>query len=373
MAARNRRDLWRAVWDRSVADGTLAFVLILLACILAVGAFLPQVATRDVIARARAVSSLVSRHGRWAVFLERAGLLNVSESIGARVLVALASCCLLLRIAERVDRLRSRDERLPENLPANLTAGAGLWRSVRALESLELATHAGAVALIIGLAVTQVWGWEATVTTRRGAGPVAIPGHRGWVAVGDTDQVSMARGLERLGLDYGLGFAARARTSDGDILLLQTSPGAAAETELALEIAEDLEARPGDALFAIPAADLIVRVTRAAGPYAEATEELLVQAYRSPSGELAAEATVREGASVPIGEVTIDIQAHRFATITVGYIPGRWPALVGAATVVIGLIGTALHPCSAAIYRRGSSLRTASANEAGDVAVREAS
>jgi hypothetical protein len=206
----------------------------------------------------------------------------------------------------------------------------------------------GAILIVTGLVITHVWGWEATEVALQSQGPVVLPGRDAWVIYSSDGRASVSAGLQGHLLEYGPGATVRATSADGTQLALRRGHAAPDVTVLYLALTQDPELATRDALFAIPAVNLIVRVSPVTDAAGELTEQLQVQAYRSSTGELATEEVVRGHMSVPVGEVRLEIDAGPYAQITALYSPGRWPALIGVAILLAGIVSTVVLEASLA-------------------------
>ena len=193
--------------------------------------------------------------------------------------------------------------------------------------------------MIAGLAITQIRGWEVTATALQGDGPIALPGRDGWVAYGEDGRVATSAGLQVRDVDWGPGVRVRAIGPEGELLQVRQRPDEALTTELGLALTRDPDLATRDALFTIPQANLIIRVAPLPLDSADtdAADRVLVQAYRSPSGDLAAEEIVRGRASVPVRDVELQLDSTPYAMVTVGRNPGRWPTIAGLVVVLAGI------------------------------------
>jgi len=336
MAARTRRDPWRVAWNSVGADLTLAALLIAIAAALAVSAMVPQIPGGDAITRARTLSSLHVRYGSLARVFESLGLLSIRQSWALRVLVGLATSCIVFRAIDLVWRFLASGEIPPESHSTSSTSTSWLWTQTGG-DAIALGSHVGAILIVVGLAISQVWGWEVTAVAPRGDGRIALPGQDAWVAYDDEGRVTTSPGLRVRDAEFGPGARVRAIGPDGHLLRLRQGRDASPTTELSLALTLDPDLATRDALFTVPQANLIIRVAPLDGAAGTVTDQLLVQAYRSPSGELAAEARVRGSADVRVGDVTIKMDSVPYAMLTAGYSPGQLPTVAGV-IIVLGAI-----------------------------------
>jgi hypothetical protein len=337
MASRNPRDPWSAAWRALTADATLATLLILVAAALALAASFPQVPGSDAVARARHLSSLQVRFGSLTRVIESAGLLSVTQSWGFRALIAAVACCICFRIADLVDSLfREGEGRGDSGFDFRMS-----WvRTGASGDVTALVSQVGAILLIIGAAATQIWGWEISEVVLQGHGRVTLGDGQAWAAMTESGHVATSPAV-RIREEYrGPGVRVHAVDREGQVLPLQQSPDAAPAPKLDLPLIRDADVATRHALFAIPQASLVIRLVPQDDASREADGDLLVQAYRSPSGELEAEATVGDRGTVAIDDVTLGIESAPYVMITVGRSPGVWPASIGVILVLTGIVGS---------------------------------
>jgi hypothetical protein len=134
----------------------------------------------------------------------------------------------------------------------------------------------------------------------------------------------------------GPGIYARAIDDDGEALGLQITAEAELSPDLLIALTED-------AYFAVPAANLIARLT----PQSEAPYTRMdVQVYRSPPGEMISETVTDEGgeAELSVEGVTLEFTPAPYARITASRNPGRWSAGIGLVLLMGGLVGSLVWP-----------------------------
>ncbi len=339
MVVRSPRDPWRVVWQAAVYDGTLALILFTTAAALAVAAWFPQMPRGDSVAYARQLSSLQARFGNAARMMQSFGLFDITRSWGFRSLVALIAVCVVLRTIELGGRLLNRTASSTENEVPN--EGGSFWPGA-ASDLFSLLSHAGVLLLLSGVVVSQLWGWHRSALIVQGDAWVVLPGSDTWVALNaDGRSVAHSSGLRVQAEDWGPGAIVRATDGAGRSLSLQQNPGAEPAPELAVPLVQDPDLGTRDALLAIPQAQLIVRLLPEAELGSESTGGLLVQAYRSPSGELVAEAVVGEKAALEIGDVTLEIVSSPYARLAVTHSPGAGLSAAGVLVLLGGVLATA--------------------------------
>ena len=335
MAVRPRRDPWYLVWRVAVAAGTLAGLLIVTAITLATAALIPQIPLGDAVAYARRISSLQARFGSATQAMRSLGLFSITRSWGFRTLVALIAGCTLLRSIEISGRSRGRAAGEPGgDAPAPSRC---LWSAV-AGDTLSLLAHAGGLLLIGGLVIAQVSGWQKQGIVLQAGSRVGLPGRDAWVAMTDEGLVSHSPGVRVLAEEWGPGALVRAVDAAGQQLELQQNPESKPALELPLALVRDPDLATRDAVVAIPEAQLIVRLLPQDGAKGDAPGGLIVQAYRSPSGELATEAVVVGDAAIEVGNVTLEIVGSPYVQLTVARNPGAWPTAVGVIVLLFGRV-----------------------------------
>jgi hypothetical protein len=312
MIAQTPRDPWRTVWRIATGDGWLAILLLALAAGLTITTLLPQMPSDSPVAYARWLSETQARLGRATPALQTLGLFTVTRSLGFRTLLALTAACLALRLIEIGSRLRRK------------WAWADLFPTL---------AHAGTLVLLAGLLVTHLWGWQATGVVVLGDERVALPGTAGWLALDqDTLRVSHSAGLATFVEARGPAIRARAIDNSGQVLSLRQAPESDPLAELSVALTEDR-------YFAIPDAQLVVRLTLQPGQHLQPDSPVLVQVYRSPPGELATEAVMEGSAEVTVDNVTLHLTRIPYAKVTATFNPGSWPTGAGIVLLAVGLLG----------------------------------
>jgi hypothetical protein len=306
-----------------------------LAVALGLASVIPQIPAGDALARARALSELGVRYRRLAPVAESLGLFTITGSWVLRAALALAACCVLLRMVESAWRVATRGGGAAQ---ASQIATGRLAGASRSRDAIALTAYGGAVLLITGLLITQVWGWEATGIALQGQGRVPLPGEDAWMAYGDDGRVSVSAGLQTRDIEHGPGAVVEAVGADGALLWLKRGHDAPATRVLQLALTTDPDLETRDVLFAIPEVNLVARVAPLTDAAGSATGELVVQAYRSSSGELVGERAVRGRSSLSVGEVMIEVKVIPYARTTAHYSPGRWSAVAGVIALLIGVV-----------------------------------
>ena len=354
------RDPWRAIWRVAISDHLIATLLLGTAAGLALTAWLPQMPAGDPVAYARWLSQAQARFGTATPTLQALGAFTITSSILFRVLLAILAGCLLLRLIEGSDRLqRSREMATP----------AGEWRALAdvclpdALDGLShrpyrvlrappivqvdrwpwgdmfpLLAYSGALLLLAGLLITNLWGSRVEGLVVQSGEQVTLPDSQGWVTL-DRDGSSAAHspGIVTYFEERGPGVRIAAFDSaERPLPLLQTTD-AEPVTHLTVALTEDQ-------YFAIPEAQLIVRLTPQPGHAMDAHSPVLVQVYRSPPGRLATESVVEGDAELAVGDVTLELTSVPYARLTVTRNPGLWPTGLGLVLLGTGMLGSAAWP-----------------------------
>jgi hypothetical protein len=99
-----------------------------------------------------------------------------------------------------------------------------------------------------------------------------------------------------------------------------------------------------DRYFAIPEAQLIVRLTPQPDQAISAHTPVLVQVYRSPAGQLATETIVKGDAELTVGDVTLELTSAPYARLVAAFNPGLWPTAAGLVLLGAGILGNAAWP-----------------------------
>jgi hypothetical protein len=337
MAVRDARDPWRALWQHATDAQTLAVLLGLTGVLLSAAAVLPQVTADDPALRARQLFQAQAQFGSATATLQALGLLRLTRSAALRVALALLASCLALRLADGAEALWRL--RRPGPRGERSTAASCAWLPA----ALSLAAHAGALLVLLGLLLTHLGGWRLEGVVLQPGERLALGHGTAWVAL-DAEGVRLAHspGLTAHVQERGPGVRVRARDAAGAPLPMLQTPEAQPAQELLLALRPDPTSGAREAQFAVPAAGLVVRLAPQANT--EQAAPLLVQAYRSPSGELASEERLAAGAGdVWVGDVRLEIAAAPYRVVAVAHSPGRWPGVIGLGLLALGLAGSAAH------------------------------
>jgi hypothetical protein len=364
------RDPWQALWQVATSDHLIAILLLGVAAGLAITTWLPQMPADDPVAYARWLSEAQARFGNTTPTLQALGLFTVTHSFGFRTLLALLASSLLLRLIESIDRLRSHrefaqpvgewrtlgDVHLPDvtddlrhrryrvlSEPPLIQADRWPWA-----ELSPLVAHSGALLFLIGLLITHLWGWRVEGLIVQSGERIALAGTEEWVAL-DTDgwQATHSPGVVAFIEERGPGVRAAAVDGAGQSLPLQQTAEANPVThQLTVPLTEDQ-------YFAIPEAQLIVRLTPQPDQAISARTPVLVQVYRSPAGQLTTETVVEGDAELTVGDVTLELTSAPYARLAAAFNPGLWPTAAGLVLLGVGMLGGAAWPVRRFWLREG--------------------
>jgi hypothetical protein len=350
-------DPWQIIWRFVTSDSVLVILLLAIAASVALTAWLPQRPSSDV-DYARWLSQVQARFGEATSTMRALGLFNLTGSVVFRILVALLSGCLVLRLVERGDRLsRGREVTDPDRTWREISVESlgrlldGLRvRRYRAVDQSSfyqidrwpwadlslMMVYSGALFLLVGLLFSYLWGWQVEgLILQRGELSTLPEGD--WVALEEAgSDTRQSPGVVTFVEERGPGVHVRAIDDDGQALQLQVTAGAELSPDLLLALAEDR-------YFAVPEANLIARLTpRSEDPYTRVE----VQVYRSPPGEMIAETMTDEGgeANLSVEGVRLELTPAPYARIAASRNPGRWPAGGGLVLLMAGLLGNLIWP-----------------------------
>ena len=360
MIAQTTRDPWRTSWRLATSDGLLTILLLGLAVGLVIALWLPQMPSTEPVAYAQWLSTAQARFGDATPTMQALGLFSIARSIVFRALLSLLAGCLLLRLIESADRLRQRREIAEPAEEWQPLACAPLpdtadtlrhenYRILKVSEMLQadrwpwsdlfpLLIYGGGLLVLVGLLVTQVWGWQVPGLTLQGGDQVALPGAENRVAMEKTTgEVTHSPGITTLVEGNGPGVQASAFDGAGRSLALQQAAEADPVTDLNVTLTEER-------YFAVPEAQLIVRLTPQTGESVDVHTPILAQVYRSPPGRLIVEGTVEGDTELTVDEVTLRLVRLPYVRLTATFDPGVWPSGVGLVLLVAGVLGSTAWP-----------------------------
>jgi hypothetical protein len=165
----------------------------------------------------------------------------------------------------------------------------------------------------------------------------SLPGVDNWVALADDVRgTRYSPGVVAFVESSGPGVQVSAAAEDGVPLQLLLTPEAEPTNRLRIALTEDK-------YFAIPEAELIVRLTpRSAEPYTRVDAQL----FSSPSGEIIFERPTDEGgkATFDVAGVTLTFVPAPYARVMTTHNPGRPLAALGLMILMLGAVGGLTHP-----------------------------
>ncbi len=351
-------DPWRTIWRYVTGDSLLVILLVAIAASVTLTAWIPQRPSSDA-DHARWFSQARARFGDLTPALRAAGLFDVTESLGFRVLLGLLSGCLLVRLTEEADRLRQGGGAVEPKGDWREIAGGSLegmldtlrGRRYRTLDGGSfyqvdrwpwagmsvLMAHGGAVVLLVGLLLAHVGGWHVEGLILQEGQTASLPGANHWVALTEDGQGTRhSTGVVAFVERRGPGVSVRAVDDQGQPLGLQLTAEAEPSLELLIALTEDR-------YFAVPEAELIAHLM----PQSDAPYALLdVQIYRSPPGEIIAEAVTDEGGQMELAteRARLELTPAPYSEVTVSRNPGRWVAGCGVVLLMAGLVGNLMRP-----------------------------
>ena len=328
-----RRDPWRSLWRLSSGNSLLAVALLLLSLFLVALALFPQspapLPTDVWLTQAQA------RFGTATEALYRLGLFSLNGSPLPGLLLAFTAFLLMTRAVDLADQLR---QTLPQK-------GLPLWACLAALLAIL-----GALALLLGLLIGRLGGWQVDDLVSPAGDMLTVPGH------GEIALTATARGVRSAqpGVTVhttgnGPRLTVRALDGEGGTLGLQQSPQESITDELTFL----LTASAPEAFFAVPEAELVIRIALAPGAALSADAPLRLQAFRSPSGNLVQEGELNsEAMELTLDGVQLVATRSAYHILTAAHNPGRWFMVAGVIVGAGGLLGTlALTPLRGGRWR----------------------
>ncbi len=360
MVTQTLRDPWRIIWQIVTSDYLLAALLLGITAGLIITTWLPQMPVADPVAYAQWLSETQARFENTTPLMQTLGLFNITRSPGFRILLTFVAGVLLLRLIETGDRLRQNremtdpegewhnlaDVHLPDavddlrrrryrilNTSPLLQADRWPWADI-----FSLLAHSGGLLLLAGLLIAQLWGWQTKELIVESGSKFELADTGTWVTWDeDTHDVTHSPGIIAFVQEQVPGIQARADDDTGQPLPLQQSPNAEPSDQLTMALTEDQ-------YFAIPEAQLVVRLTPHPNHTTEAQRPVLVQIYRSPPGRLVTETQVERETKLSVNNITLALASVPHARLTVIFNPGLWPTSIGLIILTVGLLGNIAWP-----------------------------
>lgn len=400
-APSGRRDPWRIAWRLVASRQLLVLVLLGLALLLLAAAWLPQspAANEDLALYSRWLALVQRRFGPANELMQSLGLFSISDTFFFRVLLALLGCALAARLVDAVEL--AWNERAPPPPPQDQAAplildqaldqvAASLRRSFRisavddylvvdrfpASHAVRVLALLGSLVLLVGLALSAIWGWRSQPLSLGIGQTVALESYAlrldDWnenaggqvsLLVGDrvatTGWVAPGQAMRTAGLSVNLqavGPAVRATatlsvTGGMQALALQASESTLPAGELLLFFS------PADAerVFAAPDAGVLVRLRFDPSPAV-----LHASLYDMSTARLVTECVLPSGGVVRAKDATFTLTPENYVRLVVTHDPGNWLTALGWLLFLAGLGGSLAWPL------RRTWLRT---NAAGQVQV----
>jgi hypothetical protein len=318
-----RRNPWRFSWRLVTGNGPLLGALLGLALFLAILALVPQI-PRSTLTADRWLAQTRFQFGAATEILYQQGLFSLADSPLPRLLLAVTAFLLLVRTAERVDRV-SRERRKSAN--RHLLAGLS-----------SVLAHAGPLIVIIGMLAGQLWGWRADGLIGQVGDTLNVAGHGEITLEGDVSSVrSTQRGTIVHATGSGPQLAIRAHDAGGQPLGVQQSPREAIRSELTVALVPEAP----EAYFAVPDAELVARVSLVPEAGLSADAPLLLQVFQIPTGALMQEAELTEARlELSVDGTQLEILRSSYLVLSIARNPGRWLEGAGLAAGVAGVLGT---------------------------------
>jgi hypothetical protein len=354
---------------------------VVIAVALVMMAWLPQMSTVNQVEYGRQLFQAQARFGNATRLLQSLGLFNISSTVGFRVLLALLGGLLLLRLVESADRLWNHREPITPTSEWRELGGLTLEEATRNIRQMRyrvveasplvqadrwpwaelciVTAHTGAILLLVGMFLNAVWGWRLDGVVVQTGRRLALPETDHWVALSDTDdRVTHSRGIRTAVSERGPGVRVTAVDSSGQKLPLLQTPDSAGAEELRLVLTEDPYLATRETQFAIPQANLVLRVMPQPDTDPGTRTPILIQAYRSPSGDLAAQALVVDRSEFTLDGTTIRVSQAPYNRLSIVFHPGLGPALVGLALLVAGSSASIVWPVRRLWMRNGGERPT---------------
>lgn len=337
------RDPWRRLWQFFTGEIFWALAITSVALLLVLAACLPQMPANDLIAYSRWLSDTQARLGPLYNFFNPLGLFATTNTLLFRLALALLGMSAALRLIDTVYRLRQ---------PARtVTTRSG---------SAAILAYGGLLIVLLGLllgvfiderndgvivppeGMTSVAGTPyavqlnevnepaAQVTVLRQAEPVA----QGVIAPRQPLMAGVTLYLEHIGPALKI-TAARGPTLTLD---LQSSANNPPQPQVLLLFTPEQT----EGFVAAPEANLVLRISPS-GP-----GEYTAQIYQSATGQALGSQPVRAGESLTIGGITFAFEPAAYVIVSVVQQPSHGLILAGALIAVLGLLGLAVWPLTAA-------------------------
>ena len=398
---------WQALWQIATSDYLLAAVLLGLAIAFLFAAWLPQTSPDGLDYDVAWQAALQRSFGGVAWFdtlrspLQAIGAFYVVDALGFRLLLALLALSLLSRLVDSVERLwqewtgdsAERELRsamlgsvLPDKVASKVDGSEGedcgesaetlrrtRWRFWSELGSVGI--YLGAVVVLAGVAMTDLWSWqmgplplaagesvplghgsELTLRLesldrdgRRGVGEIWRGGNT-LVGVGEltVGQPLRGEGIGAFLVGRGPGLRVQATLSDTSALELVIGLDTVTRGDLVLTFTED-EPRH---LVGVPEADLVLLLTMTEP--GQMSGRPRVQVFEDGSGQFILEQEAIEDTALTVGDVSLAMMPVPYAEFQVVHDSGAFWSQLGVIGLIAGAIVRGLLSPAGPFFRRRS-------------------
>jgi hypothetical protein len=395
-----RADLWRTIWNSLTSNTLLAVVLLAIALLLSLAAWLPQApdGTSDPVAFSRWRGETQMRLGSAFTLLQQIGLFSLERGPALRVFIAVLGFCLALRLLDSIRAAWSarQSPQQPEHAPLEITTEQSLddvaaalrkrrFRVIQESDALradrfpvadagQIAIYLGALLVLAGLAISSAAGWRASNVTL-GVGQMVVIGHGTPYSLRldalDADltgRITLLKEAEAIAesnlavgqplrwgdlavflAGTGPAIRASATLTDGQLLRLQASAASPPAAQLLFLLTRD----EPDRYFGAPNAGLVVRLSRSTG----SSQSVHVQVYRSKTGNIVFEGDLLSETVINAENANFTLVPESFAILSITRDPGLPVTLAGALILALGLLTAAFWRVSriAAVAEAGET------------------
>lgn len=302
------------LWHGLHKTVTLFIILSLLLLLLVLTVLLPQspVSPADEAAFLHWLAQVRTSLGANASVLASLGLLSLRFSGWTRGVLAALGFVAAARAARGIER----------------------WEALTPLgRVVQAAIPLGALLLLLGWGVQLRAGWIETGVSAWPEEPLTLPSHDVSLTMPhDPGRITRQRyGLYLIREDMGLGLKIRAEDEEGVQVPLLTSAQGESRERLRLILTPESP----DAYFALPASQLIFRLTLQAAP---PNPQIRVQIYRGTGGELETETMLRGGGYLFTDDLRLQLKSTPLPQLRVVYNPGAALAAAGSTLLLLGAL-----------------------------------
>jgi hypothetical protein len=387
-------DLWRTLWQIATGDYFLAAVLLALALGLLLAAWLPQTPANEAVLDVDWQASVQRNFGDAAWFdlirpvLAAMGAFHVSSAPWFRLLLALLTLCLLVRLVDSAEEFwregdsgASHEE--AEGLRVRMRAERWSWGALG-----RTLVYFSGLLVLLGVAVNEIWGWQEDLVgvtagefvplghnndlslrldeldgeERRGVGEI----WRGADSLLTADRLAVGQPLVGEGVGVylvgsGPALKAQAILSDTQPLGLATGPAQEPQEELTLTFTED-EPRHS---IGVPEADLILLLSIPEQNQDSTMFPVLhAQVFEFGSGQPVLEKQELADTNLQVDSVTFILTPVPYAELWAAYDPGAFWSQLGVVGLVLGITVWGMSPLFVSLRRWMADRRAAGGAEA---------